>query len=128
MGLLDKIFTNRGSSAASPAAAPTTEYKESDVNSDGAGSKETHRRELLQVVLRETMGQHGIPSDWIELRALAGVQPNRSAGLHATFIVRDGQDRLLTYVFAFQESFRIELARLDPRCADWLMSVAWEFA
>src|SRR6185436_9135392 len=127
MGLLDRIFANRGTGAGAQAAAQPTEFKDSERNSDAGDTKESHRRELLQVVLRETMRQHGVPSDWIEFRILNGIQPNRNPGLHAEFIVRDGQDRLLTYVFAFQESFRIELARLDPRCADWLISLAWEF-
>ena len=43
------------------------------------------------------------------------------------FIVRDGVDRLLAYVPAFQTSFLREIARIDPRVDDWLFSVSWQF-
>ena len=126
MGLLGKIFTNKGSGA--PASAPKPEFRESDIGSDTGATKEAHRRELLHVVLRDTMRQHGVPSDWIDARVLSGVQPNQNPGLHLQFIVHDGHDRLLNYVFAFQDSFKVELARMDPRFGDWLISVSWEFA
>jgi hypothetical protein len=125
MGLLGKIFTNRGAGASSSASQP--EFKDSDIASDTGATREAHRRELLHVVLRDTMRLHGIPTDWIDARILSGVQPNHQPGLHLQFVVRDGHDRLLTYVFAFQDSFKVELARMEPRFGDWLMSISWEF-
>jgi hypothetical protein len=41
--------------------------------------------------------------------------------------VRDGVDRLLTYVPAFQSSFMDEIARFDPRVDEWLFSLSWQF-
>ena len=40
--------------------------------------------------------------------------------MHVQFIVRDGTDRLLVYVPAFQRSFMTEINRFDPRAEDWL--------
>lgn len=81
------------------------------------------------MVLRETMRQHGIPADWIEGRTLKLVDPVRATtGTYVTLIIKGGQDRLLTYVPAFQASFREALARFDPRVSDWLRGVSWEFA
>lgn len=85
------------------------------------------RRDIVHVVLRETMRQHGIPSDWIECRTLSMVRADRSSGTYVTLIVRGGQDRLLPYVPAFQASLRQALARFDPHLDDWLRSLAWEF-
>jgi hypothetical protein len=73
------------------------------------------------------MRRHGIPSNWIECRILPVVTRSQKTGLHVQFIVRDGLDRLLTYVPAFQGSFMEEIARFDPRADDWLFSLSWQF-
>jgi hypothetical protein len=129
MGLLGKIFTNKGGAAPAPqGAAQPAAFADSDLGEDdGEGARLQQRRDVIQRVLRDTMSQHGIPSDWIDCRILTGDAPGRSKGLHVQLVVRHGQDRLLTYVFAFQESFRSEFARVEPR-AEWLHSLAWEFA
>ena len=125
MGLIGRIFGNgkdRGPGAAS------TQFHESEPDSDDSqASRNAPRRELVQVVLRDTMRKHGIPSDWIECRILSAVTRSGRAGLHVNFVVRQAHDRLLTYVFAFQDSFERELARFEPRARDWLLSLGWEF-
>jgi hypothetical protein len=73
------------------------------------------------------MRKHGIPSDWIECRILSALSRSGRAGLHVNFVVKHAHDRLLGYVFAFQDSFEKELTRFEPRARDWLMSVGWEF-
>jgi hypothetical protein len=73
------------------------------------------------------MRKHGIPSDWIECRVLSTVTRSGRSGLHVNFVVRKAHDRLLTYVFAFQDSFERELGRFEPRAGDWLLSLGWEF-
>ena len=50
-----------------------------------------------------------------------------SHGMHVQLIVRDGADRLLSYVPAFQNSFMDEISRFDPRVGDWLFSLSWQF-
>jgi hypothetical protein len=78
-------------------------------------------------MLRDCMRRHGIPSDWIECRILSVTTTSNRPGLHVHFIVRDGVDRLLTYVPAFQGSFMEEITRFDSRVRDWLLSVSWQF-
>ena len=126
MGLIDRIFGNgkerEGSSATS------TQFHESEPDSDDSqGSRNAPRRELVQVVLRDTMRKHGIPSDWIECRILSAQTRSGRHGLHVNFVVRQAHERLLTYVFAFQDSFEREVARYEPRAKDWLLSLGWEF-
>jgi hypothetical protein len=125
MGLLGKIFT--GKAAPAPQAAPpASDYAESAID-DEEREKLHQRRDVVQRVLLDTMQKHGIPSDWIDCRIVVGESPGRPKGMHVQLIVRQGQDRLLTYIFAFQESFRSEFARAEPR-SEWLHSLAWEFA
>ena len=126
MGLIGRIFGNAKERDATPGTS--TQFHESEPDSDDPqGSRNAPRRELVQVVLRDTMRKHGIPSDWIECRILSTVSRSGRRGLHMNFVVRKAHERLLTYVFAFQDSFERELARFDPRASDWLLSLGWEF-
>jgi hypothetical protein len=126
MGLIGRIFGNGKEREGAPGAA-TTQFRESEPDSDQEGSRNAPRRELVQVILRDSMRKHGIPSDWIECRMLSSVNRIGRHGLHVNFVVKQAHDRLLAYVFAFQDSFERELARFDPRARDWLLSLGWEF-
>ena len=126
MGLIDRIFGSGNREGAGGSAS--TQFHESEPDSsDSQPSRNAPRRELVQVVLRDTMRKHGIPSDWIECRILSAVTRTGRCGLHVNFVVRQAHDRLITYVFAFQDSFERELARFEPRARDWLLSLGWEF-
>jgi hypothetical protein len=129
MGLLDRIFGSKekdGEGGPASAQFHETESTQQD-DSEGQGSRNAPRRELVQVILRDTMRKHGIPSDWIECRVLSTISRSGRPGLHVNFVVRQAHDQLLTYVFAFQDSFEREFARFEPRYRDWLMSLGWEF-
>jgi hypothetical protein len=125
MQLIKKMFGRPTGTNPAP-GAESAQFQESDSNSE-SGSRNAPRRELVQVVLRDSMRRHGIPSAWIDCRILSVVTRSQRSGMHVQFIVRDGIDRLLTYVPAFQTSFMEEIARFDPRVDDWLFSVSWQF-
>jgi hypothetical protein len=126
MGLLDKLFRNKETSSARLSAPPTSQFQESQTTTE-LSSNNAPRRELVQVVLRDTMRKHGIPSDWIECRILSVVSNSRGSGMHVQFVVRSGDDRLITYVHAFQHSFMRELEQFEPKAADWIFSLSWQF-
>ena len=90
-------------------------------------SRNAPRRELVKVVLRETMRRHGIPSDWIECRALSVLTRQHKSGMHVQFLVLKADHQLLQWVHAFQESFWEQVLKTDPGARDWLFSVGWEF-
>ncbi len=124
MSLFRKMFRDKP-----PASVYSSRDSQPDDSTDDSGptSRGNSRREVVHVVLRETMRQHGIPSDWIECRTLSMVSGTRSTGTYVTLIVRGGHDRLLPYVPAFQASLRKALERFDPRVGDWLRGLAWQF-
>lgn len=129
MGLLDRIFGN-GKDKDAAGAPLTLQVYENDgdpAEDDSQPSRNAPRRELVQVILRDTMRKHGIPSDWIDCRILSTVNRQGRPGLHVNFVVRQAHDRLLAYVFAFQDHFEREIARFEPRSRDWLLSLGWEF-
>jgi hypothetical protein len=127
MGLLDKLFRNKDATSTRPSAPPTSQFQESETTTE-LSSKNAPRRELVQVVLRDTMRKHGIPSDWIECRILSVASNSRgTTGMHVQFVVRSGDDRLITYVHAFQTSFMQELEKFEPKAAEWIFSLSWQF-
>lgn len=122
MGLIKKIFGDKQGRGESD----SSRFQESDPTTEQA-SKNAPRRELVQVVLRDTMRRHGIPSDWIECRILSVVSQSSAVGMHVTLVVRQGHDRLLAYVPAFQTSYRHAIEVFEPKSTDWLLSLSWQF-
>ena len=128
MGLLHRIFgTARDKDASDGSAPASSQFHESETTSEADGSRNAPRRELVQVILRDTMRKHGIPSDWVDVRILSTLSRSGRPGLHVCFVVKKAHDRLLNYVLPFQDSFNTELAQFEPRAAEWLLSVAWQF-
>ena len=125
MQLIKKMFGRTPGERRGP-GSESAQFHESD-QSSASVSRNGPRRELVHVVLRDSMRRHGIPSAWIDCRILSVVTRSQRSGVHLQFIVRDGVDRLLAYVPAFQTSFMREIARFDPRVDDWLFSVSWQF-
>jgi hypothetical protein len=133
MGLIERIFKSspagKEEKKVGPATQSSTHFYEEDEPDEGDSQtgRNAPRRELVQVILRDTMRKHGIPSDWIECRILSAVTRTGRRGLHVNFVVKQAHDRLLPYVFPFQDGFEKELTRFEPRCRDWLLSLGWEF-
>ena len=108
MQLIKKMFGRTPGERPGP-GSESAQFQESDHNS-GSVSRNGPRRELVHVVLRDSLRRHGIPSAWIDCRILSVVTRSQRSGVHLQFIVRDGVDRLLAYVPAFQTSFLKEIA------------------
>lgn len=126
MGLLKKIFGGDKAATAAATGPASSQFHESETTTE-LGSKNAPRRELVQVVLRDTMRQHGVPSDWIDCRILSVVSRSAMSGMHVHLIVRQGHDRLLTYIPAFQSSFISAIQKFEPKVQDWLLSLSWQF-
>jgi hypothetical protein len=128
MGLIKKIFSGKKDRGADAEAPESSQFHESEGSTtDEGGSRNAPRRELVQVVLRDTMRKHGIPSDWIECQILSVVSRSKRTGLHVVFVIRDGEDRLVGFIHAFQESFTRELEKYEARAAEWIFGMSWQF-
>ena len=125
MGLLKRLFGGKAG-ARDAGGPPTSQFGDSETTTE-LSSKNAPRRELVQVVLRDTMRRHGIPSDWIECSILSVMSARRGPGMHVQLVVRQGDDRLLTYVHAFQESFLREIEKFEPKADEWIFSLSWQF-
>ena len=126
MGLLKKFLGGAGGGSKATGGA-SLQFHESEATAQQPRSANAPRRELVHVVLRDTMRKLAIPSDWIDCRILSVVTRRHKAGIHVQFIVRHGEEKLLPYVRAFQDTFWSELEKFEAKPRDWLFSVAWQF-
>jgi hypothetical protein len=123
MSLFRKVF---GEKASVESRQPSFEDSTDD-HDDEIVARQVKRRDMVRMVFVDAIRRHGIPSDWIECHTLSLAQQDRRMGLYVTLVVRDGQDRLLSYVPAFQTSLREALERNDPRLTDWMHGIVWQF-
>lgn len=124
MGLLKKMF---GGESASAGRSASSQFHESESTARQDTSVNAPRRELIHVVLRDTMRKHGVPSDWLECRILTVVTRHRKVGMHLQFVVMPGGEGIVDHIHAFQETFWRGLGRFESRPRDWLFSLAWQF-
>lgn len=85
------------------------------------------RRQLLRLVLRETLQDNGIPFGWVQAEALQAVAPSRE-GIHVRFLICQWQPRFFPYCLAFQRQFKARLLAIDPMARTWLMGFSWQYA
>jgi hypothetical protein len=130
MGLIKKLFRGAEEQKDSATSVRSTHFAESQSSQtslEKTKSRNAPRRDLVKLALRETMRKNGIPSDWMDCRALSVLTKSHKSGMHVQFLVRKGDHQLLDWVHAFQESFWDQVLRTDPTAKDWLFSVGWEF-
>lgn len=122
MGLFKTLF-RRGSRGP---GGRTSDAGDSDLSETREG-RDHLRRELVHVVVRDTMRIRGIPSDWLTAMVLPLPGGAAGRGLHVLLVVRQGHEQMLAYVPAFQRSFFTALRQFDPRALEWLVGLSWQF-
>ena len=90
------------------------------------GSDNAMRRQLVQVLMRDVLRKHGIPPQWIECQMLVVSSRSRGPGLYARLVIKHWDERLMTYVFAFQRELLADIARFEPKASVWLHGISWQ--
>ena len=87
------------------------------------------RKQLLAVVLRETLLHGGVPRDWLAMEFFRTMDKAgaRSDGIHVRLIVRDGHADLPARMVAIERDFRRRVGLVDYRAGEWLQGVSWQF-
>jgi len=93
-----------------------------------AASTAGSQRELLRLVLGNTLTRHGIPPEWIGAEMLRATLPDRKTGIHLRLLIRHWDPRLLPHTVALQNSLIVRLLTFDVDASKWLMGVSWQFA
>lgn len=86
------------------------------------------RKDLLKVVMRETLTRNGIPLAWLSAEMLKMTSSRREPGLHVRFQMRVWEPRLLECGPALEQDFVQRLLALDPQSEQWLLGFSWQFA
>jgi hypothetical protein len=130
MGMMDLLRGKKPTPAKASTArsAPNSiQFAESRQMQPSATPHEV-RKDLLKLVLRETLTRNGIPQVWLSADLLRTTSPKREQGVHVRFLVRAWEPRLMQFGPALEKEFVQRLLLLDPQAAEWLMGFSWQFA
>lgn len=85
------------------------------------------RRQLVQMLLREGLRRHGIPTGWVECQMLVVNSRSRGPGMYVRLVMRHWDPRLVNYAYAFQKDLLEAITRFEPQASAWLHGISWEF-
>ena len=93
-------------------------------------SKDSTRRELIRVALRDTLARHGVPTAWIASEALTVTRAKGAQEplMHVRFLIKHFEPQLLSQGLILQRNFLKRVSAFDPKAAHWLNGVSWQFA
>ncbi|MGZ5195780.1 MAG: hypothetical protein ACXWJM_13930 [Ramlibacter sp.] len=135
MGLLKRLFGRAAEPARhsqSPVSGPASQLLSVHSQQSKGGvpvSQNSARREMLRVVLRDTMNRHGVPGTWISAETLVASSRARGQnGIHWRLSIKHWDARLPTHCVAFQNNLIKRVMTFDPMASDWLMGISWQFA
>ena len=128
MGLLDMLFGKKPA-ARKPVASrsPKPQFASSNSTLGSANSPHSVRKDLLRLVLRETLQRNGIPSAWLSADLLRTTTARREDGIHVRFLLRRWEPKLMLHGVAFEKEYLHRLLLLDPLAVNWLMGFSWQF-
>lgn len=129
MGMLDLLLGKKQPPAKSrnSRSAPNSTQFVASQQAPNSNSPTTVRKDLLKLVLRETLTRNGIPQAWVAADMLRTTSPRREQGIHMRFLVRTWEPRLVQYGPALEKEFMHRLLLLDPQAHQWLMGFSWQF-
>lgn len=130
MSFLKRIFSN-AAPAGSPASQPASQHSlpASSLNTKSPMSQENStRREVLRLVLRDTLNRTGIPTSWIGADLLAATSRGREPGIHVRLLLKHWDPRLMMHGIAFENAFTKRVLTLDPSADRWLIGISWQFS
>jgi hypothetical protein len=123
------LFTRLGlSRARPPVSAPQSQVGAASQLPNSPGSQSRTRRELLRVVLRDTVNRHGIPGAWLDGEVLVSTSRTGERGIHWRLVVKHWDPRLLVHAPAFQQALIKRLTTFEPLASSWLTGISWQFA
>ena len=126
LSLLSRLVSPRSRPAAAPASSQMGPPPSQLAGS--SGSQGRSRRELLRVVLRDTLNRHGIPADWFDAEVLVSTSRSGERGIHWRLVVKNSDPRLLNCAVALQHALIKRLTTFDPLAAAWLTGLSWQYA
>jgi hypothetical protein len=90
------------------------------------GSETATRGQLVQVVMRDLVRRSGIPPDWIQCQIQVVSSRKQGRGIFVRLVVKQWDQRLMRYAFAFQKALLTDIVQFEPKAAAWLQGIAWQ--
>ena len=91
------------------------------------GSDNAMRRQLVSVLVRDALRRHGIPATLVECQLLVVSSRSRGPGMYVRLVLKQWDERLVRYAFAFQKALKADILRFEPKANEWLHGVSWQF-
>jgi hypothetical protein len=123
---LQHLFGIKSHAHAKPAHAASEPPREGPATIED-GSANSLRRQLIQVLLKDSMRRHGIPIHWLDCQMLLVSSASRGEGMYLRIIMKQWDLRMLTYALAFEKSLMVDITRFEPHASDWLYGISWQF-
>jgi hypothetical protein len=128
MSFLKRIFASSAPEAGASQPAPQS-LPASTLNTKSPMSQENaSRRELLRLVLRDTLNRTGIPTSWLGADLLAATSRGREPGIHVRLLLKHWDPRLMLHGIAFEQAYRKRVMTLDPLAERWLLGISWQYS
>lgn len=86
------------------------------------------KRELIRVVLKDTLRLHGVPSGWLACEVIMIPRAPGEEELHIQLVIMKWNEQLLRYTNALQQQLLLGLDRFDPSVDHSKYIVSWRFA
>ncbi|MDB5966856.1 MAG: hypothetical protein JWQ72_3356 [Polaromonas sp.] len=90
------------------------------------GSENATRRQLVQVLLRDTLRKSGVPPAWIECQMLPVSSRSRGHGMYVRLVITHWDPRFMDYAYAFQKALLADIERFEPNSSSWLHGISWQ--
>lgn len=119
-----KNSVTKDAPAPSPSAVATTE----SVPQHSVPQHTNIKRELIRVVLKDTLRQQGIPYDWLACEIIIVQRGPDDEELHIQLVVMKWNELLMRYATALQHQLLHGLDRFDPSVDHSKYIISWRFA
>lgn len=120
--MFEFLKTKRATSEAAPSAGTNLAPVQSPQQPNDI------RRELIRVVLKDSLRTHGIPTNWLACEVIIITRPQDRSELHIQLVILKWHEKLLRYADAFQREFLRDLDRFDPTVDHSGYIVSWRFS
>jgi len=120
--MFDFLKSRRPKNEPPPSVAPVP------VSSNSKQQHSNVRRELIRVVLKDTLRLHGIPFGWLACEVIIVARAPGKEELHIQLVVMKWDEQLLRYAPALQQQLLQGLDRFDPSVDHSNYIVSWRFS
>ena len=111
-----------------PAPSHTAILTTESVPQHSAQQHTNIKRELIKVVLKDTLHHHAIPYDWLACEIITIARGPDEEELHIQLVVMKWNELLMRYATALQQQLLHGLDRFDPSVEHSKYIISWRFA